>query len=243
MKITKLVILFNKNKILIGLGISIVSILISFLVSEPLSLPLLLVSVLIIINIFAAIIASYIPYDKSELFYPEKLFKNINFTKKDRAILLHASFDPVSNKLEKLFEEGNLTVYNIYGNRHEEETAIKISERYFPPNEKEIKIDPTNFPEENDSYNYLFAITSIHEIITHEKRVQFFKEAKRILKNDGTLIVCEQMRSWVNFLCFNFGVLHFVSMKNWILAITEAGMKIDSKKSLTPFAKVLYIKK
>ena len=244
MKITKLVILFNKDKIIIGVGVSIISFLTSFYTSTPLSQILVTLSCLILINIIAAIIASYVLYDKSELYSPKKLFKNISFKEDDKVILLHASFDPVSSELEKMFKVDNFKVYNIYGNRHEHEheSAIKISEQSFPPNERDIKINPTKFPDNSDTYDYLFAITSIHEILTHTERVEFFKEAKRILKKDGTLIVCEQMRSTVNFLFFNFGFLHFVSMRNWKKAINEAGMNIETENSLTPFAKVLYIK-
>lgn len=237
MKITKLVILFNKEKIILGIGVSIISILISFFVSTLFSQILIILSVLILINIIAAIIASYILYDKSELYKPRKLFRNIKFNEDDKAMLLHASFDPVSRELEKMFKVGHFKVYNIYGNRHEHESVIKISECSFPPNENDIKVNPTQFPDDNDTYDYLFAITSIHEILTHKERVQFFKEAKRILKTDGTLIVCEQMRSTVNFLFFNFGFLHFVSMRNW-----EKAMNIETKKSLTLFSKVLYVK-
>lgn len=241
-EITKLVVLFNKDKITIGVIVSIISFVMSFFTLSPLSEFLIALSGLIILNIVAAIIASYILYDKSELYKPKELFKNLKIEKEDKAILLHASFDPISKELEKMFSDRNLKVYNIYGNRHEHESAIKISEQIFLPNKRDIKIDPKNFPDENDTFDYLFAITSIHEILTHKERVQFFKEAKRILKPDGALIVCEQMRDLVNFLFFNFGFLHFVSMNDWIKAINEAGMKVESKKGLTPFAKVLYVR-
>ncbi len=242
MKITKLVILFNKDKIIAGLGVSVILLITSFFISKPFSQLLMIFSCLILINIVAAIIASYILYDRSKLYKPKELFKDLEIKEEDRAILLHASFDPVSNEIEKMFKVNNLNVYNIYGNRHEHESAIKISEKYFPPNKRDIKIDPTQFPDKENTYEYLFAITSIHEILTHSERVQFFKEAKRILKTDGILIVCEQMRDVINLLFFNFGFLHFVSMNNWKKAINEAGMKIESEEELTPFAKVLYVK-
>ena len=92
MKITKLVILFNKDKILIGTEVSIISFIVSMIVSKPLSILLIILSGIIMLNIFAAIIASYILYDKSELYNPKKLFKDIKFHKEDKAILLHARF-------------------------------------------------------------------------------------------------------------------------------------------------------
>ena len=104
-------------------------------------------------------------------------------------IFLHASFDPISRKLETLIKPQNLKIYNLYGNRHEDEKSIEISNRVFPPHPNQVNVDPTRMKDESNSVDYIFAITSAHEILTQEKRVKFFKEAKRILKDDGTLIL------------------------------------------------------
>lgn len=214
MKITKLVILFNKDKILLGLGLAITCIVFSFFVSK-LNLLFLILAFLIILNILLALLASYLLYDHSKLYKPKELFKSLTFKKEDQAIFLHASFDPVSRVLEALIAPASLRVYNIYGNRHEDEKAIAISNATFPPHPKQIILNPTQIPEKEDSLDYIFSITSLHEILTQEKRIAFFKEANRILKPGGTLIICEQLKGWINFLFFNIGVFHFVSLKDW----------------------------
>lgn len=242
MKITKLVILFNKDKILFGATLASLLICSSKFISGLLSVLFLVIGILILLNILLAIGASYFIYDKSDLYNPAKLFDHFTFKKADTGALIHASFDPVSSEFEKLFSSNNFDTYNIYGNRHEDESAIKIAEKVFPPNKKEIKINPCELPCENNSLDYIFAITSLHEIMSHNDRVQFFNEAKRVLKNNGTLIVCEQMRDLTNFLFFNIGAFHFISIKKWRLAIKESGLKITNEQSLTPFGKTLYIK-
>ena len=94
--------------------------------------------------------------------------------------LIHASFDPISKLLEDKYRNLNLTVCDIYGNRHEHESGIQVSKKIFPPNRKEIKIDPTKFPFGDNSQEFILAITALHEILCHEKRIRFFREAKRI---------------------------------------------------------------
>jgi hypothetical protein len=243
MKITRLVILFNKDKIILGIAVSVVAFVLSFLVPPVMSKWLVVIGILILVNIALSLFASYQLYDQSNLYQPEKLFSDLEFKDDDKGILLHASFDPVSKKLENLIQPQNLKVYNLYGNRHEEEQSIKISNQVFPPHPKQVNVDPTNLKDASDSIDYIFAITSAHEILTQDKRVQFFKEAKRIMKNDGTLILCEQMRNLVNFIFFSLGAFHFVTFKDWERAINESGLKITRKEKLTTWGTIMYIKK
>lgn len=243
MKITKLVILFNKEKIIIGLLAAGISIALGFFYQSKFSSALLILGSVIVINILLAIIASYVLYDKSDLYNPTKLFKSIKFTKNDKVILLHASFDPVSTEFEKLITPSNLKIYNLYGNRHEDEKSVLISNKTFPPNQKEIQVNPSKIPDESNSIDYLFAITSLHEILSHKKKIQFFNEAKRVLKDDGTLIICEQLRGLTNFLFFNIGAFHFTSLRNWKSAISTAGLIIKRKESITIWGTIFFVKK
>ncbi|HRX29317.1 MAG TPA: methyltransferase domain-containing protein [Saprospiraceae bacterium] len=244
MKITKLVVLFNYQKILIGLFVSILFFVFSLLLNSTiLGLIFKIISLIIFLNIIASIIASYILYDKSDLYELQKINKVVNIAKDNKAILIHASFDPLSKKIENEYPNLNLTVCDIYGNRHEHDKGIKTSKKIFPPNPKEIKIHPNKLPFENESQDFILAITAVHEILNHETRVEFFKEAKRILKDDGIIIVSEQFRNFTNFLFFNIGAFHFLSFKQWKKGIYDANLKIDGSEKITPFANMLIIKK
>ena len=135
-----------------------------------------------------------------------------------------------------------LVVCDIFENRHLEEKMIKISKREFPPNEKEIKLDPTKLPFADNSQEIVFAVTALHEILDHDKRVLFFKEAKRVLKNNGVLIISEQMRNGINFMFFNIGAFHFLSKNKWEKAIKESGLNIYETKDINIFAETIIIK-
>ncbi|WP_172625669.1 class I SAM-dependent methyltransferase [Chryseobacterium panacisoli] len=142
---------------------------------------------LIILNIIASFIASYILYDNSDLYELKGLNEFLDWEKIENAVVIHASFDPLSGKLEKKYPNINFTVCDIYGNRHEHESGIEVSKKMFPPNPKEIRISPDSLPFESESQDMILAVTALHEILDHHKRVLFFKEAKRILKKGGGL--------------------------------------------------------
>lgn len=157
--------------------------------------------------------------------------------------MVHASFDPISKMLEEKFPNLNLAVCDIFGNRHEKEKGIETSKKVFPPNPREIKIKPYQLPFENHSQDIVFAVTALHEILDYEQRVLFFKEAKRVLKDDGVIIVSEQFRDFTNFVFFNIGAFHFLSKKQWKKAILNGGLKIVENKKITLFANMLIVKK
>ncbi|WP_312390728.1 methyltransferase domain-containing protein [Chryseobacterium sp.] len=244
MKITKLVILFNYQKILLGIVVSTVLLIASFWINiDWIQLLFRILSALIVLNIIASLAASYTLYDKSDLYELKNLNGIIDWEKIENTILVHASFDPLSKSLEEKYPNWNLTVCDIFGNRHEQEKGIETSKKIFPPHPKEIKISPNRLPFEDQSQDVILAVTSLHEILDHEQRILFFKEAKRILKDDGIIVVSEQFRDFTNFVFFNIGAFHFLSEKNWKKAISGADLKIIKNQKLTSFANMLIIKK
>ncbi|AYZ13005.1 methyltransferase domain-containing protein [Chryseobacterium arthrosphaerae] len=244
MKITRLVILFNYKKILLGAVISLFLFILSFQIGSAILIILMRgLGALIIINIIASLAASYILYDKSGLYELNDLDGIIDWSKTENAVLIHASFDPLSQRLEEKYPHLNLTVCDIYGNRHEHESGIEVSKKMFPPNPKEIRISPDQLPFENESQYIILAVTALHEILDHGKRVLFFKEAKRILKKGGLIIVSEQFRDTTNFIFFNIGAFHFLSRKQWMDSISPSGLKIIKNQKITPFADMLVIRK
>lgn len=244
MKITKLVVLFNYQKILLGFIVSVLLFGLSFWMnSARIILILRVLSGLIILNIFASLLASYILYDNSDLYELNNLKGIVDWNKTENVILVHASFDPLSKSLEEKYPNLNLIVCDIFGNRHEQEKGIETSKKIFPPNPKEIKIKPHQLPFEDRSQNVILAITALHEILDHDQRVLFFKQAKRVLKDDGLIVISEQFRNFTNFVFFNIGAFHFLSKKQWKKAISEAGLVIVENKKITLFANMLILKK
>jgi ubiquinone/menaquinone biosynthesis C-methylase UbiE len=85
--------------------------------------------------------------------------------------------------------------------------GLKFSKKCFHQSERN-KISPDKLPFENESQDVILAVTALHEILDHEKRVLFFKEAKRILKKGGLIIVSEQFRDTP--ILFSLISAHFI---------------------------------
>ncbi len=50
------------------------------------------------------------------------------------------------------------------------------------------------------------------------------------------------MRNGINFMFFNIGAFHFLSKKNWKLAIQESGLKIHETKKINMFTEMIIVK-
>lgn len=94
MKITRLVILFNYQKLALGFFVSLLLLVVSLQInSGNVSLTLKVVAALIFFNIIAAIVASNILYDRSDLYELKEAKKIIDFKAVKAGLLIHASFD------------------------------------------------------------------------------------------------------------------------------------------------------
>lgn len=244
MRTTRLVILFNLGKLALGTIFSAGLVVFACLWAIPaLAWCMFLFAGLIVANMIASLTASYLLYDRSDLFQLRKWPRDFVAADARHALLVHASFDPISRKLEAIFPKMNLKVYNIFGNRHEKDRGVAVSNRVFPPHPQESKIDPTRLPEADGSQDVIFGVTAIHELLTHEKRVQFFREAHRVLKPDGKLILIEQMRTPLNFLFFNIGAFHFLTPQEWRRCIAEADLVVQSAEKMTAFGDLWIVSK
>lgn len=244
MKTTKLVILFNLGKLLLGTAVAVaLSVGACYLQNPPIAIAMHIFAALIVLNMVMSLTAAFLLYDHSDLFQLNVWPREIVPASATAGLLVHASFDPISRKLEALFPRMELTVYNIFGNRHEKDWGVKVSNRVFPPHPQELTIDPTQLPVNDHSQDVIFGVTAIHELMTHDKRVEFFKEARRVLRDGGKIILIEQMRTPLNFLFFNIGAFHFLTPNEWRCCIAEADLKVIEEQRMTPFGDLWVIGK
>jgi SAM-dependent methyltransferase len=152
-----------------------------------------------------------------------------------RILNIHSGFDETSYLIKQKFPKPELLVFDFYDpSKHTEKSiarARKISNVY--PNT--LTINPSNLPLDNKSVDVIFVLLAAHEIRIHKEKVDFFKECKRVLKEDGKLIMVEHLRDLPNFLAFTIGFTHFFSKKVWASSLYDAGFTKFSVKKLTAF--------
>jgi len=100
------------------------------------------------------------------------------------------------------------------------------------------QIISSSIPLKDHSVDIIFLLSAVHEIRSHEEKVQFLKECHRLCKQDGIVIMVEHLRDFPNFLAFTVGFTHFFSKRAWKKAFENAGFSTFSETKFTAFMSV-----
>ncbi|WP_396637336.1 class I SAM-dependent methyltransferase [Maribacter sp. R77961] len=184
------------------------------------------------------VISAYV-YDFSG-YYNFKWLKDLGLLEKKskQLVSINAGFDETSFILKHNFPKSELKVFDFYNSKQHTEPAIvrarKVSLAY--PNTKQISTD--HIPVGDKSVDLVFLLSAAHEIRTHEEKVVFLKECRRICKENGKIITVEHLRDLPNFLAFTIGFTHFFSRKAWKKAFKESGFSSFKETKFTPFMSI-----
>ena len=188
------------------------------------------------------VVSAYV-YDFSQFYQLHWLTPYVTQTgSKLNLVNINAGFDETSFLLKSKLPDSKLQVFDFYNRERHTEPAIvrarKISQVY--PNTREI--GTAKIPIEDQSADFVFLLSAVHEIRDAGERVEFLKECRRICDSDGRLIVVEHLRDLPNFLAFTFGFTHFFSRKTWKGAFLTAGYTVVNEKKFTPFMSIFECK-
>jgi ubiquinone/menaquinone biosynthesis C-methylase UbiE len=184
------------------------------------------------------IVSAYV-YDFSGYYDFHWLKKLINNSEKTKLITnINAGFDETSFIIKDKFPRSDLKVFDFYNaNRHTERAIIrarKVSLIY--PNTQSITSD--RIPLNDKTVDIVFLLSAVHEIRSHEEKVQFLKECYRICKPDGKVIMIEHLRDFPNFIAFSVGFTHFFSRSVWKNVFHRAGFTSFQETKFTPFMSI-----
>jgi hypothetical protein len=242
MRMTKLVVSFNRHFFAIALLACAIGLALIAVVGNAFLQALLIVGIaLAVYFMVASIIASYVVYDASDLYklkwWPARCLKN----RPENGVLVHAGFDPASTRIKALFPEMHLRILDFFDASTTTEASIQRAHRLNPPTAPEERISSDSWPVDSASQDVVFALSAAHELRKTDERAAFFREAKRILKGGGKVIVIEQLRSLVNFACFGVAAFHFLSRRTWLQSFTSANLKLSDEFKITPFMRVFVL--
>jgi len=181
----------------------------------------------------ASVITSYIVYDASDLYklnwWPTRCFPE----SPSNGVLVHAGFDASSPTIRRKYPEIQMRVLDFFDSRVTTETSIQRAPELNPTAVQErIRFD--SWPVNNGSQDAVFAIIAAHELRKDNERKAFFAEARRVLNDNGRVIVIEQLRDVFNFACFGIAALHFLPRTTWLRSFRTAGLAIKDEFKITP---------
>jgi len=186
---------------------------------------------LFIFTTVISLIVSFYVYDVSPL-YHLKCLPNSN----NKNILnINAGFDETSNIIKKKYPNCNLKICDFYNPQQHTEISIKRARKAYPPVKGTLQVNTNKLPFSNNTFDFVLAILSAHEIRNEKERIDFFKEMNRVIKNNGHIYVTEHLRDLSNFMAYTIGFFHFHSKKSWSKTFQQAGLVVKKEIKTTPF--------
>jgi hypothetical protein len=239
---TMLVVSFNRHFFALALLACAVGIALFVLVANPLArVPLALGVALAVYFMVASVIASYFAYDASDLYklkwWPARCLER----PPEDGIVVHAGFDPASAGIKAKFPRMRLRVLDFFDAGTTTEASIRRAHRLSLPSAPEERVAAGAWPVEAGSQDVVFALSAAHELRRLEDRVAFFREARRVLRRTGKIIVIEQLRDFFNFACFGVAAFHFLSRRIWLQSFARADLKVVDEFSISPFMRAFVI--
>jgi SAM-dependent methyltransferase len=188
--------------------------------------------------VVASVIASYLVYDASDLYKLQWWPARSLDKPPEDGIVVHAGFDPASAAIQAKFPRMRLRILDFFDAGKTTEASIQRAHRLNPPAAAEERIAGDSWPVDTASQDVVFALNAAHELRKPEQRTALFREAKRVLKAGGRVIVIEQMRNLVNFACFGVAAFHFLSRRTWLKSFAAADLTLIDEFRITPFLRV-----
>ena len=231
---------FNRHFYIFGLAVLTVLFASRWLIEWPGTI-FRLVIIAFIYGLIMPLIVSAFVYDFSGFY----TFHWLNNLVKDDSVVkqivnINAGFDETSFIIKNKFPHSDIKVFDFYNAKRHTEPAIKRARKVslvFPNTQQ---IASNSIPLKDNTVDIVFLLSAVHEIRSHEEKVQFLKECHRLCKPAGKVIMVEHLRDFPNFLAFSVGFTHFFSRSTWKNAFERAGFSSFQETKFTPFMSVFY---
>lgn len=243
MRMTRLVVSFNRHFFALAICSAVAGLVLAALLeSWPLKAILIVGAGLAVYFMVASVLASYWVYDASDLYrlrwWPDRALAG----PPTNAVLVHAGFDPASRALRVKFPGMRLRILDFFDPRETTEASIQRAHRLFPPSPEEEAVASGSWPVPAGSQDAVFILSAAHELRRDEERAAFFREARRVLRAGGRVVVIEQLRDWHNFACFGLAAFHFLSRRTWFDSFRAGGLAVADEFAITPFMRAFVLR-
>ncbi len=226
------VVTFNWHLFIISFVSVVVLLFVQSLVdSSIISFSLRMIAYLIIITTLVSLVVTHYIYDHSNLYS----FSWLSPNDASSILNINAGFDEVSYTIKYQTPSSEYVVADFYDEEKHTELSIKRARERYPSIPGTLKINTNRLPFENNHFDLIIGMLSIHEIRENEECIQFLKELKRILKPSGQIVIIEHLRDLPNILAYNIGAWHFHSKPRWLNQFESAGLTLYQEEKITAF--------
>jgi len=233
------ILLFNWHFYLMAIMVVVMLLVSTHFVSESLVPFVMLLLILVVGPIAVSLIVSYWIYDHSDLY----ALPWLPDLEGQQVLSVNAGFDEISSILEKKYPTSSVSICDFYDQDRHTEVSVKRARRAYPLHPATIQISTDQLPFADQTFDYIIAMLSVHEIRDQKERGVFFKELRRVLKPHGSVFVTEHLRDFNNFIAFTLGFLHFHSKSTWLRTFEIGMFQVVSCHKTTPFVTTFTIRK
>ena len=233
---------FNRHFYLIGLLVLAALIASYFLFDWP-AIAFWVIIIAFLYGFLMPLIVSAYVYDLSGYYDFHWLKNQVGKDERvNQVVNINAGFDETSFIIENKFPGSELKVFDFYNAKQHTEPAIKRARKVslVYPDTQQIPSD--HIPLKDKTIDIVFLLSAVHEIRSHDEKVQFLKECHRLCKPGGKVIMVEHLRDFPNFLAFTVGFTHFFSRAAWKKAFENAGFSSFRETKFTPFMSIFNCK-
>jgi ubiquinone/menaquinone biosynthesis C-methylase UbiE len=212
------------------------SVLVLILVSLPIWLRsgVTLGATLMVFWTLSSIVVSWYVYDHTGVMRWEWMGPSLPSTPQ-RWANIHAGLDESTAWLRRLLPGTNGVVVDIYDPHTMTEPSIAKARQMYPATEPFQAASAEALPLPDADRDAIFLLFAAHELRTCERRTRLLREAHRVLRADGKIVLVEHLRDFPNFLAFGPGFLHFHARRSWSRSIHDAGLRVVQQRAVTPF--------
>ena len=179
---------------------------------------------------------SHYVYDRSELYRWQWIRERIA-SNPGHVVNIHAGLDETSVALQEMYPAAEVTILDIYDPAEMPEPSIARARREARSALASVKSDFRQLPLQTASADLLTVIFVAHELRRAASKEAFFREASRILKPGGRLLLVEHLRNAWNLAAFGPGAFHFFPRHEWLRAAGATGFKLSEEISRTVFVR------
>lgn len=145
---------------------------------------------------------------------------------------VHSGFDEATSLLHGLFPNGVGCTIDIHDPGSMTEPSIARARRIYPPAGGQLPGRFDNLPLPDRSCDTVFLLMSAHEVRASNGRLTLLREVRRILTDDGQVVLVEHLRDGMNLIAFGPGFLHFFSAQSWRLGLAAADLQVRHETPL-----------